>query len=153
MAELLNGIPWKLVLETFFQYILKLFFFLPEYTDVCNFHADTTLHACDKYLKCLISRFEDGNLLAIEWFENNNTMLSQDNCHLIVSGHKYETVFTSVGQSIILETENKKLLGIIIDGQLNFYDYVTSVCKKAGKKLSVLARFSYYMSSKQRKVL
>ena len=101
----------------------------------------------------MISRFEDGNLLAIEWFENNKTKLNQDNCYLIVSGHKYETVFTSVGQSIILETENKKLLGTIIDRQLNFYDYVTSVCKKAAKELSVLARFSYYMNSKQRKVL
>ena len=55
------------------------------------------------------------SLLAIKWFENNSIKLNQDKCHLIVSGHKYENVFASVGQSVIWETENKKLLGIIID--------------------------------------
>ena len=58
-----------------------------------------------------------------------------------------------VDQSIIWETENQKVLDIIIDRKLNFNDYVTSICKKARKKFSVLARFSYYMSTKQRILL
>ena len=69
----------------------------------------------------------------IEWFENSNMILNQDNCNLIFLGHNYENIFASVGQSMIWETENQKLLGIIIDCKLNFSDYVTSICKKAGK--------------------
>ena len=38
--------------------------------------------------------------------------LNQDKCHLIVSGHKYENVFASVGQSIIWETEDQKLIAL-----------------------------------------
>ena len=79
--------------------------------------------------------------------------LSQDKCHLIVSRHKYENVFASVGQSIIWETENLKLLGIIIYRKRNFNDCVASICRKAGGKLSVLASLSYYMNTKQRRIL
>ena len=50
------------------------------------------------------------SLLAIEWFENNNIKLNQDKCHLIFSGHKYENVFASVGQSVIWETENQETI-------------------------------------------
>ena len=60
-------------------------------------------------------------------------------CHLLVSEHKYENVFASVGQSVTWETENQKLVGIIIDRKLSFSDYVASVCKKARRKY-VLAR-------------
>ena len=73
------------------------------------------------------------SLDATEWFENSNMILNQDNCNLIFLGHKYENIFASVGQSMIWETKNKKLLGIIIDCKLNFNDYVTSIWEKAGK--------------------
>ena len=86
---------------------------------------DTAFHDCDKDLNSLINRQEHDSLLAIEWFENN-IKLNQD---------KYENVFAFVGQSVIWETENKKLLGIITDRKLNFSDYVASICKQAGKTL------------------
>ena len=87
---------------------------------------------------------------------NKNLKLNQDKCHLLVLGHKYGNVFASHGLSIIWETwetENQKLLGIIIDRKLNLSDYVTSIYEKADKKLSVLARLSYFMSIKQRRIL
>ena len=97
----------------------------------------------------MINRLDNDSLLGIEWFGNNSMKLNQDICHLTFSGHKYENVLASVGQPIIWDTENQKLLGIIIDRKLNFNDYVTSTCKKADKKLSVLARLSYYISTKK----
>ena len=41
-------------------------------------------------LNFLINRLEHDSLLTIEWFENINMKLNQDECHVIVSGHKYE---------------------------------------------------------------
>ena len=61
--------------------------------------------------------------------------LNQDKCHLIVSGHKYEKILASVGQSIIWETLDKKPFSIIIDRILKFNGCVTFICKKAVKKL------------------
>ena len=45
------------------------------------------------------------------------------------------------------------LLGVHIDRALSFDEHVSNLCKKAGRKLSVLARLSSYMTLTQRRVL
>ena len=52
-----------------------------------------------------------------------------------------------------MESNKQKLLGLQIDKNLHFNEYVSLLCKKTGKKLSVLARLSNFMNIKQRKVL
>ena len=47
----------------------------------------------------------------------------------------------NVGQSKIWESEKQKLLGVIIDKHLKFEEHILKECKKAGQKLSALARF------------
>ena len=45
------------------------------------------------------------------------------------------------------------MLGVEIERNLNFDEYVFGICKKAGRKLSVLARMSKFMNFKQRRIL
>ena len=52
-----------------------------------------------------------------------------------------------------MESNKQKLLGVVIDKNLNFDEYVFDLCNKAGRKLSVLARLSNYMSLGKRKIL
>ena len=59
---------------------------------------DTTFHACDSDLENLIQRLEHDSMLAIEWFESNYMKLSNDKCHLLLSGYKHE-VMANIGQS------------------------------------------------------
>ena len=54
---------------------------------------------------------------------------------------------------IIWESVKQKLLGMEIRRNLNFDDHVISLCKKAGKKLAVLATLSKFMSFKQKRIL
>ena len=44
-------------------------------------------------------------------------------------------------------------LGVVLDRNLNFDEYVFTLCKKAGKKFSALSRISKYMSFKKKKIL
>ena len=44
-------------------------------------------------------------------------------------------------------------IGVVIDRDLTFDEYVSCVCKKAGRKLSVLSRLSNLMSFQQRRLL
>ena len=137
--ELLQGVPQGSVLEPLLYNIyLNDLFFLIESIKVCNFADDNTFYACDKDLNHLINRLEHGSFLAVEWFENNSMKLNDDKCHLLISGHKYENVWAQIGNAKIWESKTQKLLGVKIDRTLNFDKHVRSLCKKAGRKLSVL---------------
>ena len=120
-------------------------------TQVCNFAYETAVYVCDKDLNILINRLEHDTALAVEWFENNFMKINRDKCHLLVSGNKHETVWAKIGETKIWESKKQKLLGVVIDRNLNFDEYVFDLCKKAGRKLSVLARLSNYMSFEKKK--
>ena len=104
-------------------------------------------------LNSLIKRLEHDSFLAIEWFENNNMKLNQDKCHLLVSGYKNENVSARIGNEKIWESNKEKLLGLDIDRNLNFNEHVSSLCRTADHKLSVLARLSNFISFKQSRIL
>ena len=123
-------------------------FLLVESTEVCNFADGTTFFACEKGLNSLIKRLEHDSLAAIEWFENNYMKLNPKKCHLLVSGNKFENIWTEIDHAQIWESPKQKLLGVVIDRDLSFDGYVSSLYRKAGKKLSALARLSNYMSLK-----
>ena len=119
-----------------------------ESTEVCNFANNTTFFACDKDLNYLINILEHDSLLAIEWFENNYMKLNQEKCNLVVSENKFENIWADIDHAKIWESPKQKLLVVVIDRDLSFDGYVSSLCRKAGKKLSALVRLSHYMSLK-----
>ena len=100
-----------------------------------------------------MERLEHDTKLAIEWFENNCMELNEDKCHLLVAGHRCETLWANIGETRIWESKNEKLLGLTIDRNLNFDDHVFTLCKKAGRKLSALSRISNYMSFEKKRIL
>ena len=122
-------------------------FYLTELTDVCNFTDHATFHACDSSLKDVINRLEHDANLVIEWLDCMNR------CNLNISVQKSETIWAKIGQTKIWESKNQKLLEVIIDRQLNFDEYLISLFKKSGKKLSALARLANFISLEQRKIL
>ena len=96
---------------------------------------------------------EHDNHLAIEWFESNYMKVNQDKCHLLVSEYKHEYIWTRIDEVKIWDSSKRKLLGVLVDRDLNFNEYVFSLCKKAGRKISVLSRLSNLMSFQQRRLL
>ena len=65
-------------------------------------------------------------------------VLNQDKYNFLFSGRIYETLFVNVGETKIWGSKQLKLLGILIDSDFKFDEYVFSLCKKAGKKLTTL---------------
>ena len=75
-----------------------------------------------------------------------------DKYHLLTSTS--EKVSVKIGNEIIKNSLQEKLLGIVKDKRLTFEPHVENLCKKAGQKLHVLARIASYMDiSKTRNIM
>ena len=72
--------------------------------------------------------------------------------HLLVSGYKHENIWAQTDEIKIWESLKQKLLGLVIDRDLSFNENISSLCKKVGRKLSVLSRLSHLMSFQQRRL-
>ena len=76
--------------------------------------------------------------------------LNQDKCHFLLSGCKHEMIWSDIGQTKIWEGIKQKLLGIIVDRNSRFDEYVLNQCKKTGRKLTRICKF---MSLERRRTL
>ena len=72
---------------------------------------------------------------------------------MVLGRNSNQQVTVNVGNSVIENTEEEKLLGVVIDKQLNFETHITELCQKAGNKLFALARISKYMDTNKLRIL
>ena len=79
--------------------------------------------------------------------------LNEEKCHLLISEHKHELSWANIRRSKIWESEKQKLLGIVIDRNLRFDEYILSQWKKTGRKLNVLVRTCKFMTTERRRML
>ena len=68
--------------------------------------------------------------------------LNGSKCNLLVCGNKEGVIIAKIGNALITESHELKLLGAIIDRDLSFKKHTTIICKNAGKKLNAMARLS-----------
>ena len=154
-SDLIMGVPQGSVLgPLLFNIYLNDLFWINEYTNVCNLADDTTLYASDIELNKLMLSLEHDSLLAIEWFESNYMKLNTDKCHLIVAGSKHEHVCAQIGNDLLWEGREYRLLGLTIDNQLKFDTHIKSLVKTAHQKLSALIRYAGILNfGKRRKLM
>ena len=79
--------------------------------------------------------------------------MNSDKCHLLVAGHKFEQIWAKIGTDLIWESNSVKLLETTIDNHLKFDKNISLLCAKANKKLSALARVSYYLTFHKKRTL
>ena len=56
-------------------------------------------------------------------------------------------IFLNLNGNKIVCEDNVKLLGVIIDSDLNFDNHISEMCKKASRQLNILKRIGKYMNS------
>ena len=123
-------------------HLCDLFYFL-ENLDISSYADDTTLCTVKENKESVLNALETSSQKLFKWFKNNFMKANSDKSHLLLSCNEPSTLVID-GSSI--ETNTKEvLLGITIDKDLKFDDHVNSLCKKACKKLDVLACLAPYM--------
>ena len=114
-------------------------------TEVCNYADDKTYYAYDTNAARVIRKLETAIYNSAMWFDNNYMKLNAEKCHLLIFGKNRDKLSLSIGDEVITESKEEKLIGVIIDTKLTFKSHVTALCKKANQKLHALSRISSYV--------
>ena len=152
-SALLVGVPQGSVLGPllFNLFINDLFYIIK--LNIFNFADDNTPYAVDMSLESLMNKLECATKSAMEWFYNNGMKFNFSKCHLLICGHKFESMICKIDNTMIIESHLVKLLGIKIDSELTFKKQMEIMCKKASQKLNALSRLCTLLSFRQRKML
>ena len=137
--------------DTFFslipliQYVSKCSFLSGEETEICNYADDTTIYVCGQELERIVSSLENDAQRISQWFFDNSMKLNPDKCHLLIFAGRNADLSVRIGETMVTESVEEKLLGVTLDKNLNFKGHFNAICKKAGQKLHALARVANYM--------
>ena len=152
--EMKLGVPQGSVLgPLLFNIFINDIFLLLNETEICNYADDTTIYCSHKELQEVTLRLENDTVKLSNWFAENFMKLNEEKCHLLVFGEKDTEISINVGPSVIKESKEEKLLGVVIDQKLNFKQHLNTVCRKASQKLHALARASTYMPKEKTRMV
>ena len=90
---------------------------------------------------------EEVSEVIFQWFGDNQFQGNANRCHVLLSADKQVQV--NIGTAQIENTQNERLLGIIIGSKLSFDEHIQQICSKA----SASTRIAPFMNITERKIL
>ena len=126
-------------------------FYECEGSKIASYADHTTPYSCATDTQTVISELKSISSKLFQWFQYNHLKANPGKCHLLLSSKTPTDV--SISAASIKTSTKKTLLGILIDSELSFNQYISSICSKAGQKLHALRRIATFMSFNKRRTL
>ena len=134
-------------------FINDLVFFI-QYSVLSNYADDNNLFVIGKNKEDIKSLLLLDFEIVNNWFYENFMILNPEKSHYMCLGKNLDDNEVLNFNNLVIESsEEKEILGIKIDKNLNFNNRIKSICRKAGQKLSTLLRISSNLNMKQEKLL
>ena len=144
------GVPQGSILGPllFNIHLCDLFYFLQD-LDIASYANDATIYTVKENKESVIDKLEASSLPLFTWYDNNFMKANSDKIHIFLSCSEPSTALID-GSSI--ESNTKEiLLGITIERDLKFDEYLNNLCKKAWQKLNALVRLAPFMDADKKK--
>ena len=150
--DIFSGVPQGSILAPllFNTYICDLFFEIED-LDIASYVDDNTPYTLSSELDVALKTLRCYTVKFFEWFHNNQLKSNAGKCNLITSS--ISPVEIQIKNTIISSVKRVELLGVHIDGRLDFDYHVNEICRKASKKIHALSRLCKYMDQNKRRML
>ena len=123
------GVPQGSVLgPLLFNIFINDMFYLVGEAEICNYADDSTIYACDTTIELVIDKLEKHSFEIASWYSNNFMKLNEEKCHVMLYGDKSNDHSVNVGQALIKESIEEKLLGATLDKRLSFETHTQQLC-------------------------
>ena len=83
--------------------------------------------------------------MIVKWFSDHLLKFNNEKFHFMLFEDKSPETTIKIGNSEIKDSGYEQVLGITFDKKLNFKKHLEDLCRKANRKIHVLARVSNYI--------
>ena len=128
-----------------------MFYETPANIDFAGYADDNTPYTYSSNVENVLDNLQGAFEKMFHWFSTNHLVANAGKCHLLTSSKTPVDVYIS--HTKILNEERVKLVGVNLEGRLNFNFNKNSLLKKTSKKYHTLARVCNYMNKKKRCIL
>ena len=130
----------------FRTYICDMFFKTTANINFTGFVDDNTPYTYSSKIEYILTNLQGASEKLYPWFSANHLAENAGKSHLLTSSNL--PVDIRITSAKISNVERIKLLGVNIEGRLNFDYHVNTLLKKANKKYHTLARVCNNMDTK-----
>ena len=130
---------------------MRSFFFLHD-IPVAKYADGNTPYCTGLKISDVLIKLENAAETLLQWLKDNRMKTNPDKNHLLINNTK-ESLQIKIGNETVNNCKCENLLGVKIDHELNFNEHVSSLSKKASKKLNALSRIASCMTFEQRRLI